>query len=162
MLKVSQKTEYALRALVELALRWDQGPIPAREIAEAQGIPLRFLEQQLAHLHKDGLVDSFRGAGGGCKLAREPGAITVAEVVDSMEGDFYPMYCLDPTDHQCFQDSRCGLQELWGDVHAAVRGVFERVTIGDLASRHRIVARENPLWSPEDLLRPAGQPSGAS
>ena len=56
MLKVSQKTEYALRAMVELALRHGGGLVPAREIAAAQGIPLRFLAQQLSVLHKAGLV----------------------------------------------------------------------------------------------------------
>jgi Rrf2 family cysteine metabolism transcriptional repressor len=155
MFKVSQKTEYAIRAMVELALREGQGPIPARDIAERQGIPLRFLEQQLAVLHKAGLVESFRGAGGGCRLARDASSIRVADVVDTMEGSFYPMYCLDPSDHTCFQDARCGLQELWGDVHAAVRKVFETTTVAELAHRHRQVAPASPVWSPQDLLRPA-------
>jgi Rrf2 family cysteine metabolism transcriptional repressor len=153
--KVSQKTEYAIRAMVELALREGQGLIAAKDIAERQGIPLRFLEQQLATLHKAGLVESFRGAGGGCRLAREASVIRVADVVDAMEGSFYPMYCLNPSDHTCFQDSRCGLQELWGDVHAAVREVFERTTIAGLARRHRDLAPASPVWSPEELLHPA-------
>lgn len=153
--KVSQKTEYALRAMVELALRHGQGPVPAREISSAQGIPLRFLEQQLALLHRVGLVESFRGAGGGCKLARNPSEIRVADVVDALEGPLYPMFCLNPVDHTCFQDGRCGLQELWVDVQAAVRVVFERTTIEDLATRHRQIAPASPVWSPEDLLRQA-------
>ncbi len=153
MLKISQKTEYALRALIELALRSGQGPVPAREIAEAQGVPLRFLEQQLAHLGRVGLVESFRGAGGGCRLVKRPSDIRVADVVDAMEGPFYPMFCLDPGDHSCFQDARCGLQELWVDVQGAVREVFERLTIADLAFKHRGLAPENPVWSPEELLR---------
>lgn len=155
MFKISQKTEYALRALIELALRRGLEPVPAREIADSQGIPLRFLEQQLAHLGRAGLVESFRGAGGGCRLALDPAEIHVADVVDAMEGPFFPMFCLDPADHTCFQDARCGLQELWGDVQAAVRDVFERVTVAELAQRHRSVAPENPVWTPEDLLRPS-------
>lgn len=154
MFRVAQKTEYALRAVVELAGRHGSGLAPAREIAEAQGIPLRFLEQQLATLHKAGLVESFRGAGGGCRLAREPRDIRVAEVVDAMEGDLYPMHCLEAEDHTCFQDGRCGLQELWGDVHLAVRGVFERITIAELAERHSRAASGAPVFSPEDLVRP--------
>ena len=62
-LRISQKLEYAMRATIELALRQDsEALVPAREIAEAQDIPLRFLEQQLGALHKAGLVESFRGA----------------------------------------------------------------------------------------------------
>jgi Rrf2 family cysteine metabolism transcriptional repressor len=157
MFRVSQRTEYALRAMVELALRGGQDLVSAREISDAQGVPLRFLEQQLATLHKAGLVESFRGAGGGCRLAREPSEIRIADVVDAMEGTLYPMYCLDEHDHTCFQDGRCGLQELWTEVHVAVRGVFERTTIADLADRHRRVAP--PLWSAEDLLRHSGHPN---
>jgi Rrf2 family protein len=155
MFKVSQRTEYALRAMVELALRPAGETVAAREIAEAQSVPLRFLEQQLATLHKAGLVESFRGAGGGCRLARDASAIRVADVIDAMEGTYYPMYCLNPEDHTCFADSRCGLQELWGDVHAAVREVFERTTVADLAARHRHLAAAAPVWAPEDLLHPA-------
>ncbi len=153
MFKVSQKTEYAMRAMVELALRGDHGPVPAREIAESQRIPLRFLEQQLAALAHAGLVKSHRGAGGGCELARDPAEITVAQIVDALEGPFYPMYCLDAADHTCFQDARCGLQELWGDVHLAVRQVFEGTTVPGLARRHGRLAPENPLWAPAELIR---------
>src|SRR2546422_11303409 len=133
MFKVSQKTEYALRAMIELSLRRGAGLVSAREIAEAQAIPVRFLEQQLGALHKAGLVESFRGAGGGCRLARDPGEIRVADIVDAIEGSMYPMFCLDPDDHTCSQDAACGLQELWGDVRVAVRTVFERTTMADLA-----------------------------
>jgi Rrf2 family cysteine metabolism transcriptional repressor len=159
MFRVSQKTEYALRAMVELALRQGREPVPAREIASSQGIPLRFLEQQLATLHKAGLVESFRGAGGGCRLARDAQGTTVADVVDAVEGPLYPMYCLREEDHTCFMDGRCGLQELWGDVDVAVRGVFERTTIADLAERHRRLAPESPVWAPEDLVQPSTGPA---
>lgn len=156
MLKVSQKTEYAMRAMIELAIRRARDGdvlVPARAIAEAQHIPVRFLEQQLGTLHKAGLVESFRGAGGGCRLARDPAGIRMADVVDAIEGPLYPMYCLDVDDHTCFADSHCGLQELWGDVYLAIRQTFERITLADLAERHRKFA-ERPLWAPSELLRP--------
>ena len=73
MLKISQKLEYAIRAMIELAERRDEDTlVPAREIAERQQIPLRFLEQQLGSLSRAGLVESFRGAGGGCRIAADP------------------------------------------------------------------------------------------
>jgi Rrf2 family protein len=154
MFRISQKTEYALRAMTELALREGGGLVAAREIAEAQHIPLRFLEQQLGALHKAGLVESFRGAGGGCRLARSPGELRVADVVDAIEGDLYPMFCLNPDDHTCSQDAACGLQELWGAVRLAVRSVFEQTTLADLAERHRRMSARPPLWAPADLVRP--------
>ncbi len=161
MLKISHRTEYAVRAMVELAMcRARQGDVlvPARAIAEAQRIPLRFLEQQLGALHKAGLVRSFRGAGGGCRLARDPSEIRVADVIDAVEGPLFPMNCLDPEDHTCFADSHCGLQELWGDVRVAIRQVFEQTTLASLAERHARAA-EAPVWSPDELLRHPAEPA---
>jgi Rrf2 family protein len=156
MLRVSQKTEYAMRAMLDLALRRTRDGdqlVPARSIAQSQQIPLRFLEQQLGALHKAGLVESFRGAGGGCRLARDPAAITVAEVVDAIEGAKPAMHCLDVEDRSCFADSQCGLQELWGDVDSAVRRVLETTSLAVLAERHaHRVGR--PIFAPSELLRP--------
>jgi Rrf2 family protein len=152
-LKVSQKLEYAMRAMIELAQRRDEGVlVPARAIAERQQIPARFLEQQLGALSKAGLVESFRGAGGGCRLSREPDRITVAEIADAIEGQIFPMFCLEPTDHTCFQDSRCGLQGFWADVARAVQQVFEETTVADLAARHLGVTSGTTLIEPDQLL----------
>lgn len=153
MLKVSQKLEYAMRAMIELAQRRDEeGLVPAREIAERQQIPLRFLEQQLGALSKAGLVESFRGAGGGCRLSRAPEEITMAEIADAIEGQIFPMFCLEPSDHTCFQDSRCGLQGFWADVARAVQDVFAQTTVADLAARHRDVTPGPTVIAPEQLL----------
>jgi Rrf2 family protein len=153
MLKVPQKLEYAIRAMIELAVRRDEGGlIPAREIAERQQVPLRFLEQQLGALSRAGLVESFRGAGGGCRIARDPADITVAQIADAIEGQIYPVFCLEPSDHTCFADSRCGLQGFWADVARAVQEVFERTTVADLAARHRKMAPGPVVLSAEQLL----------
>ena len=149
-LRISQKLEYAMRATIELALRQDsEALVPAREIAEAQDIPLRFLEQQLGALHKAGLVESFRGAGGGCRLAKAPEDIRVADIADAIEGQLFPMFCLEPTDHTCIQDARCGLQGFWGDVARAIQQVFERTTVAELVVRHQRAAPERLLISLE-------------
>ena len=153
MLKISQKLEYAIRAMIELAEHRDEGTlVPAREIAERQQIPVRFLEQQLGALSRAGLVESFRGAGGGCRLAHDPADISVAQVADAIEGQIYPVFCLEPSDHTCFADSRCGLQGFWADVARAVQEVFERTTVADLAARHRKMAPGPVVLSPEQLL----------
>lgn len=154
MLKISQKLEYAMRAMIELAVRRDSGElVPAREIAESQQVPLRFLEQQLGALHKAGLVQSFRGAGGGCRIARDPAEIRVADIADAIEGQLFPMFCLEPSDHTCFQDSRCGLQGFWGDVARAIERVFEETTVQDLVQRHRTLGPSSPpTFSAEQLL----------
>src|SRR5687767_1586677 len=142
-----------MRAMIELADGTHAGVlVPAREIAERQQIPVRFLEQQLGALSKAGLVESFRGAGGGCRLSREPATITMAEIADAIEGQIFPMFCLEPSDHTCFQDSRCGLQGFWADVARAVQQVFEETTVADLAARHRDITSGPTLIAPEQLL----------
>jgi len=152
-LKISQKLEYAMRAMIELTLRRESGQlVPAREIAEAQQVPLRFLEQQLGALHKAGLVESFRGAGGGCRIARDPAEISVAQIADAIEGQLFPMFCLEPSDHTCFQDSACGLQGFWGDVALAIKQVFDETTVEDLAKRHRRAAPGRPVFAASELL----------
>ena len=153
MLKISQKLEYAMRAMIELALRReDGGLVPAREIATAQQVPLRFLEQQLGALHKAGLVESFRGAGGGCRIAKDPAQIKVADIADAIEGQLFPMFCLEPSDHTCFQDSRCGLQGFWGDVARAIEGVLRETTVADLALRHLQQGGGKLVFSKDELL----------
>jgi Rrf2 family transcriptional regulator, iron-sulfur cluster assembly transcription factor len=154
MLRISQKLEYATRAMIELANRQEGGGealVPAREIAESQQIPLRFLEQQLGTLAKAGLIESHRGAGGGCRLARPSSQVSMKEVAEAIEGPFQPMFCLEPGDETCFQDSQCGLQSLWGDVSDAVTEVFSATTVADLAKRHRKMSP--PIFTPEDLVR---------
>ena len=137
MLRISQKLEYAMRAMIELSMRPEGTLIPAREIAQAQQIPLRFLEQQLGALHKAGLVESFRGAGGGCRLGRPATEISVADIADAIEGQLYPMFCLEPSDHTCYADSRCGLQGFWGEVAGAIERVFRETTVSNLAERQQ-------------------------
>lgn len=138
MFKFSLRTEYGLRALMELASRWGDGPVPAREIAERQNIPLRFLEHQLAALHKGGIVSSHRGMGGGTELVRDPADVRISDVIEVLEGPIAAMFCLDEHDEEvCPQSHHCGLQELWSSVEMAVRDVFERTTLADIVTRHR-------------------------
>jgi len=153
-MKFTLGTEYGIRALIELAARFGDGPVPARAIATAQGIPLRFLEHQLAALHKAGIVDSQRGANGGAALARDPSDIRISEVIDALEGPLAPMYCLEPHDERCVQTHQCGVQELWMRVESAVRTVFEQTTIADIATRHREL---QPLLWPSMLTRATPQ-----
>lgn len=154
MFRISLKTEYALRALMELAARGEDGLVPARQIAASQNIPLRFLEHQLAALHKAGIIDSQRGPTGGCALARAPEEIRIVDIIEVLEGPLAAMHCLEheQDDAGCAQSHSCGLQELWMRVDDAVRGVFEATTLADVTSRHRQL---QPLLWPTSIARRA-------
>ena len=90
----STKAEYGVRVMVELARRAGEEPIPLAEIAEHDGLPLAYLEHLVARLRKAGLVDSRRGSRGGYLLARSPTEITMAEVVEALEGSIAPIECI--------------------------------------------------------------------
>src|SRR5271169_4087904 len=90
----STKAEYGVRVMVELARRAGESPIPLAEIAAHDGLPLAYLEHLVARLRKAGLVDSRRGSRGGYMLARSPMEITMAEVVEALEGSIAPIECI--------------------------------------------------------------------
>lgn len=143
-MRFTQRTEYALKALIELGSRLDARgdgssdpgiPVPCRQIAERQKIPERFCEQVLAELRKGGLIESQRGASGGVRLRRDPAEITVSEIVELVEGPVVTQACLDPFDDDARTQAHSALQELWLDLQITVRDRLARVTLADLVSR---------------------------
>jgi Rrf2 family transcriptional regulator, cysteine metabolism repressor len=133
---VTQKSQYALRALFELARRADAGPIRIEDVAKAQAIPQRFLEVVLNELKHAGLVEAKRGRRGGYQLARDPREITVAEIMESSQGRYTPVECLTgPTTADCLFKGECVFLPLWEEVRNAVAQVYESTTLQDLVDR---------------------------
>src|SRR3972149_10492050 len=88
-MKVSQRVTYGIMAAVDLAMKGKEVPIQARAIARRQAIPIRFLEQVLNAMKKAGLVDSLRGAQGGGRLLKEPSALSVADILEALDGPVF-------------------------------------------------------------------------
>jgi Rrf2 family protein len=130
--RVSAKVDYAVRAAIELAAVGD-GPVKGERIAEAQGIPFKFLENILIELKHAGLVRSQRGAEGGYWLAKPPEEVTLAEVVRAIEGPIANVRGEGPQD-VAYDGSARRLQEVWIAVRANLRSVLEHVTLADLAN----------------------------
>ena len=144
-MKLSTKGEYASRAVLELALRYDEGPLHIREISAAQGIPERFLEQILLQLKRTGCLRSKKGPRGGYFLARPPSRISVAEVIRVMDGPLAPIKCVSVTAHEvCPYERTCGLKGLWKETRDAVATILERTTFADLADRTRAARQGTP------------------
>jgi Rrf2 family protein len=145
-MKFSQKTEYALRALVELGRRTQPcGNVPSREIARSQRIPERFCEQVLADLRRAGLIEAQRGATGGVRLVRATDKITVAEVVDIVEGPVVAKGSIDPFDDEARALAHSAIQELWLDIQITIRDRLASVTVADLISRQEELDRSSRL-----------------
>lgn len=135
---VTQKCLYALRAILELSKRGEEGPVKADRIAEAQAIPVRFLEQILAQLRQGGFVTSVRGREGGYSLARPPVALTVGEIVRFVDSPFDHAGCHCKTGSRvCPLDSSCVFFPLWERVRKAVAEVLDAATFRELAELER-------------------------
>jgi len=130
-LRVSAKADYAVRAAVELAVA-GEGAVKGERIAQAQDIPLKFLENILLELRHAGLVRSQRGADGGYWLARPPEEITLAEVIRSVEGPIANVRGVGPQDVE-YVGSAEKLRDVWIAVRANLRSVLEEVTLADIA-----------------------------
>jgi len=132
-MKVSQKAEYALRAMLELAIRHGAGqPIRSAEIAQRQQIPEKFLELILVDLRRAGLIGSQRGPIGGHRLAKDPRDIAIGEIwrtIDGSSGDRPNGKANDP------------FKVIWDDVDAAVSNVVDKITLDDV--RRRAEQRQN-------------------
>ena len=131
-MRFSVKTEYGLRVLIELATLENGVSIPARQIAARQHIPQRFLEQQVTALRKAGLVNSRRGAGGGCALARPADRITVAEAIEALEGPIIDV----PGDRDSATETRV-VRELWARAGADLKRMLSTTSVADLVARKK-------------------------
>jgi Rrf2 family protein len=130
--RVSAKVDYALRAASELAAAGD-GPVKGERIAQAQGIPVKFLENILLELRRAGLVQSQRGAEGGYWLARPPAEIRLADVIRAVEGPIANVRGA-PPESASYPGPAESLREVWIAVRANLRAVLEQVTLADLAT----------------------------
>ena len=131
-MRISAKADYAVRAMVELAAA-GEATVKAEAIAQAQAIPLRFLENILAELRHAGLVRSQRGSEGGYGLARPAAEITVADVVRAVEGPLASVRGERPESVR-YTGAAAPLAQVWIAVRANLRAVVERVTIADVAA----------------------------
>ena len=132
-MRVSAKTDYAIRAALELAAAEDARPIKGERIATAQSIPLRFLENILMQLRHAGLVESRRGAEGGYRLAKPAADITLADVIRAIDGPLAGVSGVRP-EMLAFDGTAEPMREVWIAVRAALRGVLEKVTLADVAA----------------------------
>ncbi len=136
----STKAEYGVRVMAHLAKAGGDDPISLAAIAEAEGLPVAYLEHLAARLRKAGLVQSRRGARGGYTLARDPGSITMAEVVRALEGDIAPVECITAgADGSvvCTREGEaghepCASKLLWTRVQGSIVRALTDTTLADL------------------------------
>jgi Rrf2 family protein len=131
-MRVSAKSDYALRALIELASRDDGGPVSAEELGRLQEIPHGFLQAILADLRRAGIVMSQRGQSGGWRMGRPAEDVSVADVIRAVDGPLVSVYGLRP-EAVAYNESAQVLQHVWIAARSSLRDVFEKVSIQALA-----------------------------
>jgi len=129
-MRVSAKADYAVRAAAELAAA-DEGPVKGEKLADAQDIPLQFLEHILLELKHAGIVRARRGAKGGYWLAKPAEEVTIADIVRAVEGPIAHVQSAPPESIE-YRGNAEHLQEVWIAVRASLRTVLEHVTLADL------------------------------
>jgi len=134
-MKLSTRTRYGLRAILELASNHGKGPLQLKIIARNQDISLKYLEQLMATLKSGGLVRSLRGSKGGYILAKAANQIRLSDVFSALEGpSAITVECLDD-DSYCARTADCVTRQVWAQVQEAVMGVLESLTLQDLVDR---------------------------
>jgi len=141
-MRVSKRTDYALRALFTLVDNYGGGPIPIRELARCNDVPKKFLEQIMLRLKEKGWVDSLPGLRGGYVLTKGPHQITMGEVVRHFDGILAPIDCVSVTGYQrCSQEGVCRFRRVFLDARNYVAALMDRSTLADVA-RGPLVSRE--------------------
>ena len=133
-MRVSAKSDYALRALIEMAAREDGKAVSAEELGRLQDIPHGFLQAILADLRKGGIVISQRGQSGGWRMAKSPSDVSVADVIRAVDGPLVSVYGLRP-EAVTYNERADVLQHVWIAARDSLRDVFEKVSIDQLADR---------------------------
>jgi Rrf2 family transcriptional regulator, cysteine metabolism repressor len=145
-MQVSQKCQYTLRALFELAKRGGGEPVAAAEIADAQAIPSRFLELILQDLRSRGMVESRRGNKGGYALAVSPRTTSVGDVIRAVDGPLTPVKCVaGRSDESCRLKSRCAFMGVWQKAQKAMEEVYDNTTLQNLIDDERAAAEQSGL-----------------
>jgi Rrf2 family protein len=142
-MRVSKRTDYALRALFTLVDHYRGAPIPIRELARRNDVPKRFLEQIMLDLKAQGWVDSTAGIRGGYVLARSPEKITMGEVVRHFDGVLAPIECVSVTGYKrCSQEPVCRFRRVFLDARNYIAGVMDRATLAEVAKGTPVSKRE--------------------
>jgi Rrf2 family protein len=142
-MRVSKRTDYALRALFTLVDHYGGAPIPIRELARRNDVPKRFLEQIMLDLKAQGWVDSVVGIRGGYVLAKNPDKITMGEVVRHFDGVLAPIECVSVTAYKrCSQEAVCRFRRIFLNARNYIADVMDRATLAEVAKGAPVAKQE--------------------
>ncbi len=134
-MRLSSLADYAIVMMSAVARHCGHARLNAAQVADETGLPLPTVQKLVSKLSQAGLLRSVRGAGGGFQLARPPAAVTLAEIIEAIEGPIAMTSCVDNDRPDCCLEGNCKVQPHWGVVNNAVRGALSGVSLSSLAVR---------------------------
>lgn len=134
-MKITYKGDYALKAILDLAIHYDKELVAAHDISRRIDAPIKFLEQILLDLKKGGFIESRRGKVGGYLLARPPDEITVGDIIRFIEGPIEPVACAKHGYSECTDMYKCVFRKIWQDVSQATTGIIDNINFEQLATQ---------------------------
>lgn len=135
-MKMSTRGRYGTRAMLDIALNYEKGPVSLKDMAQRQEISVKYLEQLIPPLKAVGLIRSIRGAGGGYTLTRHPDKINLLEIMQALER-ISPVDCLDSPD-VCSRISKCATYDVWKEIQESTNNILRSLTLADMMERQRI------------------------
>ena len=126
---ISTRGRYALRVMIDLAEHAGNGYIPMKEVAQRQGISLKYLERIMPALSKNNLVEGVHGKGGGYRLSKSPSEYTVGEILRLTEGDLAPVACLQCDAKVCERKENCKTLSMWTEFYDMTNSYFDNITL---------------------------------
>ena len=137
-MRLSRRSEYGLRALVDLVREGDSGPVALGSLAKRNNLPAKFLEQIMATLKHGGIVRTTLGAHGGYAMAADPSTVTIGRVVRLLDGALAPLPCVSLRYYgrcSCPDEATCPLRDVMIDVRDAMLEILDKETLAELAAR---------------------------
>ena len=146
MYALSKKSKYGIKALLELARRYEEGPVLIAELASQHRLPRKFLEFILLELKKKGILGSKKGKGGGYFLSKPPNVITLGEVIRVLNGPLAPVPCVSQTAYrtceECEHEATCSIRAVMQDIREAMTNVLDRESLADALKREEALKQK--------------------
>ena len=133
-MRLSTKSRYGTRAILDIAINYEKGPVSVKSLAKRQDISVKYMEQLIPLLKLAGLIRSVRGAGGGYTLSKHADQIKLRDIIDALEGSIFPVDCVDNPE-MCDRAKKCVTYEIWKDIQNTINNMLDSITLADIVKR---------------------------
>ena len=143
-MSLSTKSRYGTRAMLDIAINYEKGPVSVKSIADRQGISVKYMEQLIPRLKVAGLIRSVRGARGGYTLSKDVHQINLRDIIDALEGSMFPVDCVDNPEI-CDRAKKCVTYEIWKDIQDTINNLLDSITLDDMVERQLKINSTKPI-----------------